>query len=107
MGVWPAAYRGEAAAHVSVGHGEVGLVNGLLKDQVNDAFEPFLRVDGQVCHLLHQLVKLLRSQLVQDATDLSEELLGRIKEAVNDFVLLGLTAYIRRKLWLLQARFCL
>lgn len=76
----PPAYRGEAAAHVSVGHREVGLVDGLLKDQVDDAFEPFFCVDGQVCNLLHQLVELLRGQLVQDATDLSEELLRRIKD---------------------------
>lgn len=31
-------YRGEAAAHVSVGHREAGLVDGLLEDQVDDAF---------------------------------------------------------------------
>lgn len=76
----PPAYRGEAAAHVPVGHREVGLIDGLLKDQVNDAFEPLFCVDGQVCNLLHQLVKLLRGQLVQDATDLSEELLRRTKD---------------------------
>lgn len=75
-----AAYRGQAAAHVSIGHGEVRLVDGLLKDQVNDAFEPLFCVDGQVRYLLHQLVKLLRSQLVQDAAHLSEKLLGTTKE---------------------------
>lgn len=73
---WP--YRGEAAAHVAVGHGEAGLVDGLLKDQVDDAFQPLLCVNGQVRHLLHQLVELLRRQLVQDAADLPEELLQRV-----------------------------
>lgn len=70
------AYRGEASAHVSIGHGEAGLIDGLLKDQVDDAFEPLLCVDGQVRHLLHQLVELLRRQLVQDAAHLPEELLN-------------------------------
>lgn len=72
------AYRGEAAAHVSVGHGEARLVDGLLKDQVDDPFEPLLSVDGQVRHLLHQLVELLRRQLVQDAAYFPEELLRGI-----------------------------
>lgn len=69
------AYRGEAAAHVSISHGEAGLIDGLLEDQVNDAFESLLCVDGQVCYLLHQLVELLRRQLVQDAPYFPEELL--------------------------------
>lgn len=69
------AHRDEAAAHVSVGHREAGLVDGLLKDQVDDAFESLLGVDGQVRHLLHQLAELLRRQLVQDAAHLPEELL--------------------------------
>lgn len=81
---WPV-YRGEAAAHVSVGHGEAGLVDGLLEDQIDDPFEPLFCIDGQVRHLLHQLVELLRSQLVQDAAYLPEELLRGIshKKAVN------------------------
>lgn len=70
-----ATYRGEAAAHVGVRHREAGLVDGLLEDQVDDALQPLLRVDGQVRHLLHQLVELLRRQLVEDAADLPEELL--------------------------------
>lgn len=89
----PPAYRGKAAAHVSVGHREVGLIDGLLEDQVNDAFEPFFCVDGQVCNLPHQLVKLLRGQLVQDATDLSEELLRRIKD-LNGLILAQALAHI-------------
>lgn len=68
-------HRGEAAAHVSIGHREARLVDGLLKHQVNDSFEPLLCVDGQVRHLLHQLVELLRRQLVQDAANFPEELL--------------------------------
>lgn len=71
-------HRGQAAAHVPVGHGEAGLVDGLLEDQVDDPFEPLLCVDGQVGHLLHQLVEFLRRQLVQDATYLPEELLMEI-----------------------------
>lgn len=74
---WPA-YRGEAAAHVSIGDGEAGLVDGLLKDQVDDPFEPLFCVDGQVRHLLHQLVEFLRRQLVQDAAYLPEQLLKGI-----------------------------
>ena len=69
------AYRGEAAAHAPVGHREAGLVDGLFKHQVNDSFEPLLSVDGQVRHLLHELVELLRRQLVQDTTDLLEQVL--------------------------------
>lgn len=71
-------YRGKAATHVSIGHGEAGLVDGLLKYQVDDAFEPLFCVDGQVRHLLHQLVELLRRQLVQDAAYLLEKLLRGI-----------------------------
>ena len=74
------AYRGEAAAHVSISHREAGLIDGLLKDQVDDPFEPLLCVDGQICHLLHQLVELLRRQLVQDASYLPEELLWGINQ---------------------------
>lgn len=70
-----APYRGEAATHVSISHREAGLIDGLLKDEIDDAFQPLLRVDGQVRHLLHQLVELLRRQLVQDASHLPEEVL--------------------------------
>lgn len=83
-------HRGEAAAHVSIGHREARLVNGLLKHQVNDTFEPLLCVDGQVRHLLHQLVELLRRQLVQDAANFPEELLrgigprwSQLKQSLN------------------------
>ena len=72
------AYRGEAAAHVPVGHREAELVGGFFKHQVNDSIEPLLRVDGQVRHLLHQLVELLRRQLVQDTADLLEQVLRGI-----------------------------
>ena len=68
-------YRRQAAAHVGVGHGEAGLVDGLLEDEVDDALEALLRVDGQLAHLLHQLVEHLRGQLVQDAAHLTEEVL--------------------------------
>lgn len=73
-------YRGEAAAHVSVGHREAGLIDGLFEDEVDDTFEPLLCVDSQIRHLLHQLVELLRRQLVQDAADLPEELLKECKQ---------------------------
>lgn len=68
-------YRGKAATHVSISHREAGLVDGLFEHQVDDPFEPLLRVDGEIRHLLHQLVELLRRQLVQDASYLSKELL--------------------------------
>jgi len=68
-------YRGEAAAHVAVGDGEAGLVDGLLEHQVDDALQPLLRVDGQVRHLLHQLVEHLGRQLVEDAAHLPEQIL--------------------------------
>lgn len=78
-------YRGKTAAHVPIGHREAGLIYGLLKDQVNDPFEPLLSVDGQVRHLLHQLVELLRCELVQDAADLPEELLIGCQQSHNWF----------------------
>ena len=72
---WSLAYCGEAAAHVAVGNWEAGLIDGLLEDEVDDALETLLCVDGELRHLLHQLVEHLRRQLVQDAAHLTEEVL--------------------------------
>lgn len=77
-------YRHQAPAHVGVGHGEAGLVDGLLKDQVDDSLQPLLRVHRQVCHLLHQLVEHLGRQLVQDASYLAEQLLEDTNTAQSD-----------------------
>ena len=71
-----AAYRGQTAAHVAIGDGEAGLVDGLLEDQVDDALQPLLCVDGQVGHLLHQLVEHLGGELVEDAPHLPAQLLA-------------------------------
>jgi len=66
----------EAAAQVGVGHREVGLGDGLLEGEVDDALQPLLGVDGELRHLLHELLELLRGQLVEDAADALEQLLG-------------------------------
>lgn len=76
-------YSGQAATHVSVGHREAGLIDGFLKDQVDDTFQPFFCVDGQFCHLCHQLIELLRCQFVQDAADFSEKVLRVTMTNVN------------------------
>lgn len=69
-------YRYEAPAHVGIGHREAGFVDGLLEDQVDDAFQPLFCIYRQVRHLLHQLVEHLGCQLVQDASYLAEQLLN-------------------------------
>lgn len=80
-------YRHQAAAHVGVRHREAGLVDGLLKDQVDDSLQPLLRVHRQVCHLLHELVEHLGRQLVQDASYLPEQLLNDTNTEVQAQVL--------------------
>lgn len=62
-------------AHVAVGYGETGLIDGFLKHQIDDSFKPLLRVYGEVRHLLHQLCKHLGRQFIQDAAHLPEKLL--------------------------------
>jgi len=39
----------------------------LLKDDVDAAFQPLLRINVELVHLLHQLLHLLQCQLVKDA----------------------------------------
>lgn len=73
---WDTTYPDKAATHVGVGHGKVGLGDGFFKDQVYHPFQPLLRVDVQLHHLFHQLLKLLGGQLVEDAADPFEELEG-------------------------------
>ena len=62
-------------AHVSVGNREVWLRDGFLEDKVNDTLESLLRVDGQLHHLLHQLLEHLGCQLVEDAADAAKQFL--------------------------------
>lgn len=69
-------YSNKAAAHVGISHGEVGLQNGLLKDEVNGSLQPVLRVDLQFFHLLYQSLKLLRRQFVQDTAKLLQHLVS-------------------------------
>lgn len=54
----------QAAAHVGVGDGEVGLRDGLLEDEVDDSLQTLLGVDGELGHLLHQRLEHLRRQFV-------------------------------------------
>lgn len=68
-------YRSQAATHVGVGHREAGLIYGLLKHKVNDSLQPLLCVDREIRHLLHQLIEHLGRELVQNATNFSEQLL--------------------------------
>lgn len=70
------AYPHKAAAHVGVSNGEVGFRNGFFEDEVDDSFESLLCVDGQLRDLLHELLKHLRRQFVQDATHSLKQLLG-------------------------------
>lgn len=69
-------YPCKAAAHVGVGHREAGLQDGLLEDQVNGSLQPLLCVYAQLLHLLHQVLKLLRGQLVEDAAEILQDLLS-------------------------------
>ena len=68
-------YHSKAATHVCISHGEARLINSFLKNKVDDPFEAFLSVNLQFRNLLHQLLKHLRRELVEDATDTPEQLL--------------------------------
>lgn len=65
----------KATAHVGIGNREVWLGDGLLEDEVNDALEALLCVNGQLCDLLHQLLEHLWRQFVQNATHPPEQIL--------------------------------
>ncbi len=69
----------QAAAHVGVGDGEVGLRDSLLEDEVDDSLQTLLGVDGELGHLLHQWLEHLRRQFVQHAPHAFEQLL-RLQE---------------------------
>lgn len=73
-------YCRQAVAHVGIGYRETGLVDGLLKHQVDDSFKPLLRVYGEVRHLLHQLREHLGRQFIQDAAHLPEQILRQRRE---------------------------
>lgn len=70
-------HRGQTAAHVAIGHREAGFIDGFLKDQVYDPFEPLLCVDGEIGHLLHQLIEHLWRQFVEDTAYFFEKLLQK------------------------------
>lgn len=56
-----------------MGLGQVGFRDGLLEDEIDGSLEPLLRVNGQLLHLLHQLLKVLRGQLVEDGAEALEQ----------------------------------
>lgn len=64
-------------AHIGVCLREVGLLDSLLEHEVDDPLQALLVVDLQVLHLLHQSIKLLGCELVQDATELLVQFLKR------------------------------
>lgn len=69
-------YRYKTSAHVCICHGEARFIDSLLKDQVDDSFQPLFCIYCQVCNLLHKLIEHLGRQLVQDASYLAEQLLN-------------------------------
>lgn len=72
---WSHTHPHKATAHVGVGDREVGLWDGLLKDEVDNSFQALFRVNGQFSHLLHERLEHLRRQFVQHAADALEQLL--------------------------------
>lgn len=63
-------------AHACVDHGEVGLQDGFLKDEVDGSLQPLFCINGQLLHLLDQLLELLRGEFVEDTPQVLEELLS-------------------------------
>lgn len=93
-------YPCKAAAHVGIGDREAGLQDGLLKDQVNGSLQPVLCVYGQLLHLLHQVLELLRGQLVEDAAEILQDLVSLELIAI---LLVGLLCTSPTR-WLLHRR---
>ena len=61
--------HGQNFAHPCIGNGKGGLVQGLLKHQVSAEVQLLFCIYGQLLELLHQPVKFLRRQLVENGAN--------------------------------------